>query len=399
MPLMHYKAVDERGKTTSGRVEAANVADLEMRLQRMGLDLINYRLGRSGGRGGGKVQRRDLINFSMHLQQLVAAGVPITEGLADLRDSIEEPRMREVCAGLIESIEGGETLSGAMTLYPRAFDVVFVNLVRAGEISGQLGVVLAKLTDTLKWQDEQAAHVKKLLMYPAVVAVVVGLVVFFLMTYLVPNLVVFIRSIGQELPVHTQVLIAVSGFFVEFWYIVMVLPVAVFFGIAALCKVSPAVDFAVDDFKLRVWVIGPILKKLILARFATYFAMLYASGITVLECIRISEGLLDNKAIQAATRRAERQIQEGASISAGFESAGLFPPLVLRMLRVGEGTGGLDTALLNISYFYERDVRESMERLQTLIGPAMTVLLGGMLIWVMVSVLGPIYDVITRIGF
>ncbi len=139
------------------------------------------------------------------------------------------------------------------------------------------------------------------------------------------------------------------------------------------------------------------MKKVILARFATYFAMLYASGITVLECIRISEGLLRNRAVQEAARRAERQISDGASISAGFESAGLFPPLVLRMLRVGESTGALDTALLNISYFYERDVRESIDRMQSLIGPVMTFLLGGLLIWVMVSVLGPIYDVITQV--
>lgn len=399
MSLLKYKAIDDRGKSVRGRMEAANAADLEMRLQRMGLDLINFSetsVGRRGG--GGKVSRRDLINFCMHLEQLVSSGVPLVDGLLDLRDSMEEPRVREVIAGLIEAIEGGETLSSAMMQYPRTFDDVFVSLISAGELSGQLGEVLRKMTETLKWQDEQAAHVKKLMMYPMIVGVVVSLVVFFLMTYLVPQLVSFIQSVGGELPIHTRVLIAVSGFFVAYWYIIAALPVVAWFGIAALTRASPAFAFALDDFKLRIWVIGPIMKKVILARFANYFAMLYASGITVLECIRICDVLLRNRAVQEAARRAERQISEGASISAGFESAGLFPPLVLRMLRVGESTGALDTALLNISYFYERDVRESIDRMQTLIGPFMTVLLGAMLIWVMVSVLGPIYDVITKLS-
>jgi type IV pilus assembly protein PilC len=265
-------------------------------------------------------------------------------------------------------------------------------------MSGQVGEVLRKITEALKWQDEQAAHLKKLLMYPMVVAIVVAFVMSFLMTYLVPQLVQFIKSVGEELPMHTLALIAVSDFFVDYWYIALFGPLTVVVLVAVVKRKNPNVDYALDDIKLRMWIIGPILKKIILARFANYFAMLYASGVTVLDCIAISEGLLDNKAIQGAAHRAGQQIQEGASISEGFEHAGLFPPLVLRMLRVGESTGALDTALLNISYFYERDVRESLDRMQTLIGPTMTVILGGMLIWVMISVLGPIYDVITRLS-
>ncbi|NKC16860.1 MAG: type II secretion system F family protein [Gammaproteobacteria bacterium] len=398
MPLLQYKAIDERGKTTSGRIEAVNAADLEMRLMRMGLDLINYRQVRTFIRRGGRaVPRRELIAFCLHLEQLVSCGVPLIEGLTDLRDSVEAPRLRETIASMIEAIEGGETLSGAMALYPRVFDHVFVSLIRAGELSGRVGEVLRKVTESLKWQDEQAAHVKRLMAYPLVVAVVVGGVVLFLMYYLVPQLVSFIKTVGQELPAHTRALIAVSDFVVEFWYLVGLGPFVAFGVLVLLKRASPAVDLVLDGLKLRLWVVGPILKKIILARFANYFAMLYASGITVLECIRISETLVNNKAVQEATRRAERRIREGASISAGFESAGLFPPLVLRMLRVGESSGALDTALLNISYFYERDVRESIERMQAMIGPAMTFILGGVLIWVMISVLAPIYDAITRL--
>jgi type IV pilus assembly protein PilC len=399
MPVMQYKAMDERGKVALGRMEAVNEADLEVRLRRMGLDLINFTAAKtkSGGAGVRKVPRREVIGFCMQLEQLVSSGVPLLEGLQDLRDSVEDRKLRDIIAGMVESIEGGSTLSAAMEQYPQIFDNVFVNLIRAGEFSGQMGVVLKTLTESLKWQDEQAAQMKKLLMYPLFVGTVVMIVVIFLMTYLVPQLVSFIVMMGQELPLHTRVLIATSDFMVNYWYAVIGVPAIGFIIFMAVLNSSSALQLTVDDFKLKVWLIGPIYKKILLARFASYFALMYRSGITVLECIRICEGLVGNKAIEEAAHRAGRQIADGASISAGFEYTGLFPPLVLRMLRVGESTGGLDEALLNISYFYDRDVSESIEKVQTMIGPAMTVVLGAILGWVIVSVLGPIYDLITKI--
>ncbi|NIR28073.1 MAG: type II secretion system F family protein [Gammaproteobacteria bacterium] len=399
MPLMQYKAMDERGRVTGGRMEAANVADLELRLGRMGLDLINYKeTTLRTGAPGSRVRRRDLIDFCFDLEQLVSSGVPLLEGLSDIRDSVENPRLREVTAGMIESIEGGKTLSSAMEEYPRVFDSVFVNLVRAGEFSGRVDEVLRDITESLKWQDELSELARRLLMYPAIVATVVLMVVVFLMTYLVPQLVAFIETMQRELPLHTKVLLSVSDAFVAYWYIWLTLPFAAAFVLATLKRTNPSVRLFMDELLIRFWIIGPILKKIILARFARYFALMYSSGITVLDCVRISENLVGNKAVEQATRRAGRQIADGASLSAGFESTGLFPPLVLRMLRVGENTGGLDTALLNISYFYDRDVRESMQRLETVVGPALILVLGGLMFWVIVSVLGPIYDLITTIN-
>ena len=399
MPLMQYKAMDERGKVAHGRMEAVNEADLEVRLRRMGLDLINFTAAKikSGGGPGSRVPRREVISFCLQLEQLISSGVPLLEGLQDLRDSAEDRKLRDIVAGMVEFIEGGSTLSAAMDHYPQIFDTVFVNLVRAGEFSGQMSIVLKTLTENLKWQDEQAAQMKKLLMYPLFVGSVVMIVVVFLMTYLVPQLTSFIVMMGQELPLHTRILIATSDFMVDYWYLVVGLPAILFVVFMVALNSSSALQFAVDDFKLKVWLVGPIYKKMLLARFANYFALMYRSGITVLECIRICEGLVGNKAIEDAAHRAGRQIGDGASISAGFEFTGLFPPLVLRMLRVGESTGGLDDALLNISYFYDRDVSESIEKVQALIGPIMTVVLGGVLGWVIVSVLGPVYDMITTI--
>jgi len=397
MALMQYKAMDERGKVAFGRMEAVNEADLEVRLRRMGLDLINFTAAKTRSGGGRKIPRREVIGFCLQLEQLVSSGVPLLEGLQDIRDSVEDKKLRDIVAGMVESIQGGNTLSTAMESYPQVFDKVFVNLVRAGEFSGQMGSVLKTLTENLKWQDEQTAQMKRLLMYPLFVGGVVMMVIVFLMTYLVPQLTSFIVMMGQELPLHTRILIGVSDFMVGYWYVALGVPVILFMGFMAVLNANTALQYAVDDFKLKVPFIGPIYKKMILARFATYFALMYRSGITVLECIRVCEGLVGNKAIQDALQRAGRQIGDGASISSGFEYTGLFPPLVLRMLRVGESTGGLDEALLNISYFYDRDVSESVDKLQTMIGPAMTVILGAILGWVIVSVLGPIYDLITKI--
>jgi type IV pilus assembly protein PilC len=399
MPLMQYKAMDERGKVANGRMEAVNEADLETRLRRMGLDLINFTAAKTKSTGvARKVPRREIISFCLQLEQLISSGVPLLEGLQDLRDSCEDRKLRDIVAGMVEFIEGGSTLSASMEHYPQIFDNVFVNLVRAGEFSGQMSIVLKTLTENLKWQDEQAAQMKKLLMYPLFVGTVVMLVVIFLMTYLVPQLTSFIVMMGQELPLHTRILIGLSDFMVGYWYVVMGLPAILFIIFMAVLGSSSALQYTVDDLKLKVWLLGPIYKKMLLSRFANYFALMYRSGITVLECIRICEGLVGNKAIEAAAHRAGRQIGDGASISAGFEYTGLFPPLVLRMLRVGESTGGLDDALLNISYFYNRDVSESIEKVQALIGPAMTVVLGAILGWVIVSVLGPIYDMITQVN-
>ena len=398
MPLMRYKAVDERGRKLTGEIVAANAADLEARLSRLGLDLVTCRESKARRAiGGGRVRRGDLVGFCFHMEQLVTAGVPVIEGLAALRDSAGNPRLREVLADMVESVEGGETLSGAMRRHPRVFGAVFVNLVQAGELSGRVGEILGSLNEHLKWQNEQMALLRRLLTYPAIAGTVVMLVVFFLMTHLVPQLVSFIEGMGQELPAHTRALILVSDVFAAYWYLVLAAPVAAFVLLRALCRASPAAAYTMDEIKLRTWLVGPIMKKILLARFAGSFALLYASGITVLECIRICEGIAGNRAVEDATRHAGRKIAEGASISAGFEATGLFSPLVLRMLRLGESTGGLDTALLNVSRYYNRGVTESMEQLQAMVGPTITLALGAILFWVIFSVLGPIYDLIATI--
>lgn len=401
MEVFRYKAINDQGRVLHGKVDAVNPADLETRLSRIGLDLVNYKELKSKqqnvtGRG---IKRSDLITFCFHLEHLIRAGVPILEGLSDLRDTIDNKRLREVTAAMIESIEGGKNLSGAMDDFPYVFSPVFVSLVRAGEQSGQLVEVLQKLIENLKWQDEQTAQTKKLLLYPSIVSVLVIAVLFFLMLYVVPQLMSFLRTMGQDLPLQTRALVWTSEFFKDYWYAILAVPFVAGVALWAAINTKPAFALRFDTWKLRLPIIGPILKKIIVTRVCNVFSIMYSSGITVLECIRTSEDVADNKAIKQAVRDAGRMIADGGGISASFASTGLFPPLVVRMLRVGENTGALEEALANVSYFYTRDVRESIANLQAMILPGITIVLGALILWIMASVLGPIYDLFTQIKF
>ena len=401
MPLYTYKAIDAAGKNVIGRTEAVNPFDLEQRLLRMGLDLVYGAPTSQTAKliGGARISRQDLINFCFHLEQLAGAGVPVVEGLVDLRESVENRRFREVISGLLESIEGGKNLSQSLAEFPEVFSKVFVSLVRSGEQTGRLAEVLRSLNDSLKWEDELAAQTKKIILYPAFVGSIVLLVTFFLMIYLVPQMTGFIRNMGQDIPLQTRILIAVSNFCIDYWWAVIAAPFVLWFGVKFAARANPAVAYALDRYKISMPLVGPILKKIVLSRFASSFAMMYSSGITVLHAIRSCEEIVGNRPIEYALRGAGQQIAEGKNLTVAFQDAGLFPPLVIRMLRIGENTGALDTALLNVSYFYNREVRESIGRVQAMIEPALTVVLGAILGWVMLAVLGPVYDTISKMKF
>jgi type IV pilus assembly protein PilC len=402
VPTFEYKAIDKTGRPARGGLDAVNEVDLELRLRRMGLDLITFREVERTGRGfgaGGSITRRDLIAFCFDMEQITRSGIPLFEGIKDLRDSIDNQRFREVLTTLVEDMEGGRVLSQAMAQHPYVFDNVFVSLIRAGEQAGQLMEVFENLGNTLKWQDELAAQTKRLMMYPALVLVVVTGVMAFMLTYLVPQIVQLLRTMGIELPIQTRMLIAVSNFVINYWPVVLITPIVLAVAIVILVTQSQKAQYLLDYTKLHLPIVGPILQKIILSRFANFFALMYKSGITVLEALRTSVNIVGNRVIADGLNRASAQINAGDSLSDTFQNLGMFPPLVIRMMRVGETTGALDTALLNITYFYNRDVKEAVDKGLALLGPALTVVLGGMLIFIMWSVLGPVYDILGKIKF
>ena len=402
MPAFKYRSVDKTGRAARGTLEAMNEIDLEQRLRRMGLDLITFREVRksAGGLGmGGRVTRRDLISFCFDMQQMTRSGVPLLDGLRDLRDSIESPRFREVLTALIEDMGGGSILSQAMARHAQVFDNLFVSLIRAGEQSGQLTEVFENLAATLRWQDELATQTKQLLMYPAVVLVVVIAVMMFMLIYLVPQVVVLLKSMGLVLPPQTRALIALSDFVINYWPLVFGVPIVIAIAVRLVLRVNPRAQYGWDYVKLRLPVFGPVLQKIILSRFANFFALMYGAGITVMDAIRTSEDIVTNRVIADGLMRAGQQINSGMSLTEAFRNLGIFPPLVIRMMRVGEATGALDESLINVTYFYNRDVKDAVDRGMAMIGPALTVVLGGMLMLIMWAVLGPVYDILGNLKF
>ena len=398
MPLFNYRAVDQEGHMRNGRIDAMNTIDLEMRLRRMDLDFVDGKPVRSHSLFGSKrIPRSELIHFCFHLEHLVQAGVPILDSLSDLCSSTENPRFREVTAGLVDNIEGGQTLSQAMEMHPKVFNKVFVSLIRAGETSGRLPEILHSLVETLKWEDELASQAKRLAIYPAFVGTITIAAMCTLMVKLVPVLKPFVKSMGQVLPMHTRALFFVSDMLVAYWYFILLFFAMIGIGFFLLLRNNPLARLRFDEIKLRLPLIGNIQRKIIFSRFAGTFALLYSSGIPVIESIRTTQGIVGNLSIRHGLERAERLIEEGQNITSAFLRSGLFPPLLIRMLRVGENTGALDEALRNISYFYNRDVKDSVEKVQKIIEPLLTVILGILIGWIMLSMLGPVYDVISQI--
>lgn len=397
MPLFAYRAATHDGRMVSGQADAADLPGLEDRLLELKLDLISARkIGLLEGlKPARKVARRELVAFCFHLEQLCRAGVPLLEGLCDLRDSTTHEALAATLAGLIAAIQGGRSLSEAMENFPAVFDPVFIQLVRAGEASGQLGEVFERLGETLRNEDERSARLRLALTYPAFIAALSGAAMGFLLIYLVPQLRQFVQNLGESLPFHTRLLFAVSEFCMT-WWLPALATLALLAGSLQLgIRSNPRLRRLVDALKLKLPFIGDTLHKTLLARFADTFALLYAAGIPVLDALRMTEGVVGNRELRSRLERAGRMIGEGQQISTAFQAGGVFPPLLIRMLHVGESTGELDKALRQLAYFYGREVHEAVARMEKLAEPVLTLVLGLLLGWIMLSVLGPIYDIVS----
>jgi type IV pilus assembly protein PilC len=401
MPLFQYKAIDASGKFIQGSLDAGNPSDLENRLEKMDMDLVTFKQKEPGVDlfGRNKVGRRDLINFSFYLEQLTHAGVPILEGLSDLRDGEENPTFRDVVSGVIEAIEGGNTFSQALGMYPKIFDDIFVSLIKVGERSGKMSEVLVDITHTLKWQDELLGKAKKIIMYPLVTGSLIMSVIMFMMIFVVPDIMQAIVALGGAIPFETRALIAVSNFLVNFWYVVIAAPFVVSFLLRYFYKNNSKARFKLDRLLLRLWLFGSVNEKIKISRFTRYFALMFASGITVLDAINLSKTVVSNSVLEDGIDRAWQQISEGNSISDSFKNIGIFPPLVIRMLRVGESSGEMDKSLSNVSYFFDRDINDSIDKMEPIIQTALMATIGSIVLWLAMSVMGPIYDTISTIDF
>lgn len=398
MPVYAYRAVDVRGRTVRGEMECANEADLDARLRNGALELVSAREARRRGAGGvGRIERQDLITLFFQTEQLTASGVALLDGLRDLRDTLPDSPLRRLVGDLIERIQAGNQFSAAMAAHPGVFPTAVRSLVEAGEVSGSLPLVLKRITENLKWEDELVAQTRKLLTYPAFAFTVVLGVSLFLVVWLVPQLAKLIITMGQPLPAPTVAMLALADFLVNRWYVPPAVVAAAVFALRGYAGLGERQRLALDSAKLAIPVVGPILRKIALVRFTSAFAMMYGAGIPVIDSLKVLESASGNRVVAQAIVSAREAILSGKGIADSFNDTGLFPPLVVRMIRVGEATGALDRSLENVAYFYNREVQEGVQRVQAMIEPALTLLMGAMLGMIMYSVLGPIFDIISKI--
>ena len=394
MPIYQYKALSPTGRKINGEIDAANENELEFRVEKMGLSLISTRVCKKEKSLSSKkfIHRRDLINFTFQLEQLIQAGVPIIDALRDTRDAEVNYKFKNIISTIVDDIEGGKTFAESLEVQEPLFGKIYINMSRVGEQSGNLDTILYELANTLKWQDELIAKSKSITVYPAVVFGVVFSVAIFLFVYLVPQLVPFLKENNFNIPLHTEILIIFSELIKKYGLYILCSLTGIILLASFLYNKNKNFNYFVDNLKIKIWIFGAINLKIKLSRFAKNFALMYGAGMTVLDSISLSIPVMNNAVLEENLGRAYLLIQEGLSISDSFNNAGTFPPLVIRMLKIGESSGNLDKALINISYFYERDSKESIERIEPVIMPVLTVALGGVLLWIMAAVLFPLYE-------
>lgn len=395
MPRHRYRAALADGRMQRGELDALNLADLEARLGRIGLTLINgepvrHRFRRRPQR----IPRRELAAFCFHLEQLLAAGIPILDALSELRDSSTQPGLRAIITDLVDSIAAGQPLSTACAAHPDTFDSVFVSLLRVGEQTGKLPRILQEIANSIARADELASHARRIAIYPAIVATVLLLAVWVALVFVVPEVARLFQGIGQPLPAQTRLLIAVSDFVTQHGALLLAAAAATAVLAPFTLRTNPALRLRADTLLLRLPIIGRLLHDIVLARVCNLLALMHDAGIPIIEALDATADTARNRLVRLSLQQAARRIGEGHTLSDAIAAAPVFPALLVRMLHVGEQGGALDTILGHAARYYEREVREAVGTLQASLEPLLTVLLGGLMLWIMSAILGPVYDLL-----
>lgn len=394
-----YLGINREGKRVRGDLIATNLPDAERQLAQMGVELLSLRTheDKFSFLKRKRVSNKDIITMTFQIEQLLRSGVPLLDILNDMQASFPAGYFRDVLAGLYDSMLNGATFAEALSRYPDEFNEVYISLVAIGEKTGQLELILHDLGVNMRWQDELESKAKKIMVYPSIVFSVVMLVITFLMMFLVPELVKFIESMGQELGFLTLSLIAVSNYFFHYWHITAVSAIGLFIGFKLLMYRSDVFRKRVHQWQLEMPLVGSILFKLKIARMTSTMAIMYAAGVSLQQIISMAGKVVGNDYLFDHLKEVERLILDGNSIANSFTSVNIFPPLILKLIKVGETTGRMDEALRNISYFYDREAKELIEKVEPAIEPIITLILAVLVAWVMMATLGPVYDIMGNI--
>lgn len=403
MPVFKYIAKDKDGKTVSGSLEAANSRALVESLRQRELIIIQIEEEKeksakaAASRGGGKIKMDDLVIFSRQLATMVDAGIPLVGALDALQDQMESKGFKNVIKKVRNDVEGGLSLSEALTKQPNVFSEFFINMVKAGESSGQLDEILDRVAVYMEKTLALIRKVKSSLIYPAVVVFMAIAITTFLIVKVVPTFESIFVTIGVDLPLPTKILIAISKILRQ-WLPVVVVGLVIF--IVALAKIirTDKGKLVFDTLLLKLPVLGPLLKKVAIARFARTLSTLQKSGVAILTALEIVGKTSGNKVIEAAVFKTKSSIKEGQSIAQPLMESKVFPPMVTRMISVGEQTGKLEEMLGKVADFYESEVDTAVSGLTSLIEPLIIAFLGVVVGGIVVSMFLPIVKLIQVVG-
>ncbi len=403
MPKFSYKAINAKGRPVRGIIAAANEADLFNRLSAGGMALVDAKeitekSNKLQALTMGRIKTRDMIQLFVHLEQLQKAGVPLLDALSDVRDTSESSRLRDVMSDVYNEVAEGSPLSKAMGNHPAVFESIIVSLINAGEETGNLASSFEQLISHLKWTDAMNAKVKKATRYPKILVGVVVLVIYVMMNYVVPEVTGFLKEMGQELPGITTALMATSDFVTGYFLYIIIAAFLAYVGLRVGRTLSDGFRYQTDYLALRMPGMGTVIRKITLSRFCSTFAVLFTSGLEILKCLEAAQRTATNVVIRDALQTVREQVQEGSPLSTAMNVSGEFPSLVVRMVRIGEESGNLSHVLRQVSEFYDRDVNDAVDSMIQMIEPALTVILGGMMLWIAAAVFGPIYNSFGAMG-
>lgn len=399
-----YKAITASGQTVEGSMEGKDEKSIVQSLHQMGYIPLRVAAAATKGGGGGlaallpqRVGMRHLLVFTQELTTLVSSGLPLDRSLKILVSMTDNPKLREVTEDVLRKIEGGTSLGDALESHPRVFPKLYVNMVKAGESGGFLEVILARVTQYLQSSKELRDSIVSAMIYPLILTSVSGLSIAVLVTYVIPKFAGIFSDMGQALPLPTQIVLTVSDFFQNYWYIVLAGLFGAHFGLKAYTQ-TPERRLRWDTFKLRVAVVGDLIKKIEVARFARTLGTLLQSGVPILSALNLVKEISQNQAIAQTIAHVHDRLREGKGVAKALEENGTFPPLAVHMIGVGEETGKLNEMLGKIAEAYEGSVQTAVKRFVSILEPLIILLMGTVIGFIVISMLLAIFSM-TEIKF
>lgn len=384
MPRFRYQAANDDGNAIEGVMFADNLLDLEQRIEGMGFWLVKAKAVKDRRSRAGKIARQELIFLYTQIGTSLDAGITVLDALSDVRDSTVNPRLRELLVDIIERVGSGESISAAFGAHRAVFGDLVVGLLSNAEHTGRLEHAFRNAADHLEWVEGIASKTRKMMIYPTIVGIVALGVVAIMMIKVVPAMAKMMASLGipeSQWPLLTRALMSTSRFVTEGWPW-LVFPVAVVVVLWLWLQRYRAVRLRMDRAKLRLPMVGELLRQLAVARFAHHLALLYRAGIPLVQALEASRRVMGNLCIEEGVGYAVVRVGEGEPVSKALRVSGQFPELVIRMVRVGESTGRMDESLDRVARYYERVVEESVTKALTALEPAIMVVLGLLVGWI-----------------